>query len=241
MIAGYIVTGNVDMPVVLRGIGPSLASSGLTDVLLDPVLQLRASNGSLITMNDNWKDSQQSLIEGTLFEPRNDREAVILATLAPAPYTAILTGKNNTTGIGVVEVYNNDRDANSQLANISTRGFIQGGDNVMIGGFILGGSTENSRIALRGIGPSLAQFGLNNVLADPTLELHDANGATLISNDNWKDDLVSAALLTANGLGLEDDKESGIFTSLPAGQFTAILAGKNGGIGIGLVEVYSLR
>ena len=241
MIAGYIVTGNVDMPVVLRGIGPSLASSGLTDVLLDPVLQLRASNGSLITMNDNWTDSQQSLIEGTLFEPRNDREAVILATLAPAPYTAILTGKNNTTGIGVVEVYNNDRDANSQLANISTRGFIQGGDNVMIGGFILGGSTENSRIALRGIGPSLSQFGLNNVLADPTLELHDANGATLISNDNWKDDLVSAALLTANGLGLEDDKESGIFTSLPAGQFTAILAGKNGGIGIGLVEVYNLQ
>ena len=241
MIAGYIITGNVDMPVVLRGIGPSLASSGLTDVLLDPVLQLRGSNGSVITMNDNWKDSQQSLIEGTLFEPRNDREAVILATLAPAPYTAILTGKNNTTGIGVVEVYNNDRDADSQLANISTRGFIQGGDNVMIGGFILGGSTENSRIALRGIGPSLSQFGLNNVLADPTLELHDANGATLISNDNWKDDLVSAALLTANGLGLEDDKESGIFTSLPAGQFTAILAGKNGGIGIGLVEVYNLQ
>ena len=111
----------------------------------------------------------------------------------------------------------------------------------MIGGFILGGSTENSRVALRGIGPSLSQFGLNNVLPDPTLELHNADGTILVSNDNWKDDLVSAALLTANGLALQDDKESGIFTSLPAGQFTAILAGKNGGIGIGLVEVYNLQ
>jgi len=111
----------------------------------------------------------------------------------------------------------------------------------MIGGFILGGNPNNTRIALRGIGPSLAQFGLNPVLQDPTLELHDGNGATLISNDNWTDDPVSAALLSANGLGLSDQKESGIFTSLPAGQFTAILAGKNGGIGIGLIEVYNLK
>ena len=241
MIAGFIITGNSPKPVVMRGIGPSLAAFGLTDLLLDPILELHGSNGSLIFRNDNWKDDQRSLLEGTLFQPSDDRESVILATLTPAAYTAILTGKNNTTGVGVVEAYDNNQALDSQLANISTRGFVQSGSNVMIGGFILGGSSNTTRIALRGIGPSLAQFGLNPVLADPTLELHNANGTTLIANDNWTDDPVSAAQLSTNGLALSDPKESGIFTSLPAGQFTAILAGKSGGTGIGLIEVYNLK
>ena len=241
MIAGFIITGNNPKPVVMRGIGPSLAAFGLTDLLLDPILELHGSNGSLIFRNDNWKDDQRSLIEGTLFQPSDDRESVILATLTPAAYTAILTGKNNTTGVGVVEAYDNNQALDSQLANISTRGFVQSGSNVMIGGFILGGSSNTTRIALRGIGPSLAQFGLNPVLADPTLELHNVNGTTLIANDNWTDDPVSAAQLSTNGLALSDPKESGIFTSLPAGQFTAILAGKSGGTGIGLIEVYNLK
>ncbi len=241
MIAGFIITGNSSKPVVLRGMGPSLAAFGLTDLLLDPVLELHGADGALILRNDNWKDDQRSQIEGTVFQPSDDRESVILATLTPAAYTAILTGKGNTTGVGVVEAYDNNQALDSQLANISTRGFVQTGSNVMIGGFILGGSPNNARIALRGIGPSLAQFGLNPVLADPTLELHDANGTTLIANDNWTDDPVSAAQLTANGLAPQDPKESGIFTSLPPGAFTAILAGKNGGTGIGLIEVYNLK
>jgi hypothetical protein len=241
MIAGYIITGNSNKPVVLRGMGPSLTAFGISGVLLDPVLELHGPNSSLITKNDNWKDDQRSQIEGTAFQPGDDRESVILATLAPANYTAILNGKNNTTGVGLIEVYDNNQGVDSELANISTRGFVQSGNNVMIGGFILGGNPANARIALRGIGPSLSQFGLNNVLADPTLELHNANGTTLIANDDWTDDPASATLLTANGLALSNAKESGIFTSLPAGQFTAILAGKNGGIGIGLVEIYNLR
>ena len=241
MIAGFIITGNISKAVVLRGMGPSLAAFGLTDLLLDPILDLRASNSSLILRNDNWKDTQRSQIEGTVFQPTDDRESVIVASLTPANYTAILTGKNNTTGVGIVEVYDNNQGSDAQLANISTRGFVQTGNNIMIGGFILGGGQANSRIALRGIGPSLSQFGLNNVLADPTLELHDANGAILVANDNWTDDPASAALLTANGLALSNAKESGIFTSLPAGQFTAILAGKNGGVGLGLVEIYNLK
>ena len=241
MIAGYIITGNNSKTVVLRGIGPSLAAFGIGNVLLDPALELHGPNGSLIVKNNNWKDDQRSLIEGTIFQPSDDRESVIIATLQPSNYTAILTGQGNTTGVGLVEVYDNNPGADSSLANISTRGFVQAGNEVMIGGFILGGGTSNAKIALRGIGPSLSQFGLNNVLQDPTLELHDANGATLVSNDNWTDDPVSAAQLTANGLALQNTKESGIFTSLPPGQFTAILAGKNGGVGIGLVEVYNVK
>ena len=144
-----------------------LAAFGIPDVPLDPVLDLRAGNGALILSNDNWKDTQRSLIEGTIFQPTDDRESVIVATLVPANYTAVLTGKNNTTGVGIVEVYDNNVNADSQLANISTRGFVRTGSNVMIGGFILGAGQNNARIAIRGIGPSLSQFGLNNVLADP--------------------------------------------------------------------------
>jgi hypothetical protein len=221
--------------------GQSLAAFVLTYLLLDPVIELHGSNGSLIARNNNWKDDQRSQIEGTVFQPPDDRESVILATLPPAAYTTILTGLNNTTGVGLVEAYDNNQALDSQLANISTRGFVQGGNNVMIGGFILGGSSNNTRVAFRGIGPSLSQFGLNPVLADPTIEIHDANGATLVSNDDWTDDPVSAAQLAANGLALQNSKESGIFTSLPAGQFTVILAGKNGGVGIGLVEIYNLK
>ena len=240
MIAGFILTGNASKAVVLRGMGPVLGNFGISDFLADPVLDLRGPGGPILA-NNNWKDTQRAQIEGTPFEPGDDRESVIVATLAPDNYSAILTGNNNTTGVGVIEVFDNDSAADSQLGNISTRGLVQGNNSVMIGGFILGGSTSNSRIAIRGIGPSLAQFGLNNVLTDPTLELHDGNGALLISNDNWESDTSSAGQLSANGLGLSDSKESGLFTSLPAGQFTAILAGKNGGTGIGLIEIYNLQ
>ena len=241
MIAGFIITGNSSKAVALRGMGPFLAAFGITDFLVDPILELRGSNGSVILRNDNWKDDQRSQIEGGPFQPGDDRESVILASLQPAAYTAILTGKNNTTGVGLVEVYDNNQGSEARLANISTRGFVRAGNTVMIGGFILGGTPNNTRVALRGVGPSLSQFGLNPVLADPTLELKNANGTTLVSNDNWTDDAASAALLTANGLGLQDPKEAGIFTSLPPGAFTVILAGKNSSIGIGLIEVYNLK
>jgi hypothetical protein len=243
MIGGFIVTGNVAKPVILRGIGPSLTSSGLAAgmLLADPVLELHGPSG-LIDQNDNWKDSpQRSQFEGGPFQPADDREAVIVATLQPGAYTLVLSGKNQTTGIGLVEIYDTDQTVDSQLANISTRALVQTTDNVTIAGFMLGVNNTASQIALRGIGPSLASFGISNVLADPTLELHNANGTIMISNDNWTDDPVSAAQLTATGLAPQNPNESGIFTALPPGDYTAILAGKNGGVGVGLVEVYNLR
>ncbi len=240
-IGGFIVSGNASKKVAVRGLGPSLARFNLSGLLLDPVLELRQANGSLILKTDNWKDNQRVQIEGSIYQPTDDRESVIVATLQPAAYTATLSGSGQTTGIGTVEIYDNDPEADSQLANISTRGFVQTGDSVMIGGFMLGLGTSNVQVAVRGLGPSLSQFGLSNLLADPTLELHDSNGATLASNDDWQSDPVSAGQLTANGLALPNSKEAGIFTSLPPGAFTAILAGKNGGVGIGLVEIYNLH
>ncbi|MDP9098758.1 MAG: hypothetical protein M3N48_07170 [Verrucomicrobiota bacterium] len=244
MIGGFIITGNASKAVILRGMGPSLVSAGVpaASVLNDPVLELHGPNGSLITQNDNWKDSpQRSQIEGTIYQPTDDRESVIVATLQPGAYTAILTGRGQTIGVGLVEIYDNSQAADSALANISTRGFVQTGNNVLIGGFSLGGDPHKTPIAIRGLGPSLAQFGLGNVLVDPTLELHDSNGVTLISNDNWTDDPVSATELFARGLAPQNGQESGIFTTLPPGQYTVILAGKKGGVGIGLVEIYNLK
>ena len=243
MIGGFIIASNGSVPksVVLRGLGPSLAKFGLTDLLLDPVLELRGNSGNLIFRNNNWKDTQRTQIEGTRYQPSDDRESVIITTLPPTSYTAILSGNNGTTGIGAVEIYDNNQGVDSQLANISTRAFVQTDDKVVIGGFVLGGNNGTTRVAIRALGPSLSQFGLSNVLADPTLELRDINGNLLIENDDWQSDQSSAAQLTVNGLALPNPKEAGIFTLLPGGQFTAILAGKNRGIGIGLVEIYNLR
>ena len=244
MIGGFIITGTTSKTVLIRGLGSSLSHFGLTGLLDDPVLELRSANGALLFQNDNWKDAQQTQIEGTPYQPADDREAVIIAPLPPGAYTAVLTGKNQMTGIGLLEVYDLDQALDSQLANISTRGFVGGQNNVMIGGFILAGNSPqagNTRVAIRGLGPSLSQFGLGNLLSDPTLELHDANGATLITNDNWTDDPTSAALLTASGLAPANPNESAIFATLAPGQFTAILVGKNGGTGLGIIEIYNLR
>jgi hypothetical protein len=246
MIGGFIVTGNAPKSLVLRGIGPSLTSFGISDALADPVLSLRGANGAVISQNDNWQDdpAQAAQISAAGLAPQNPMESGIAVILPPGGYTAILTGRNQTTGVGLVEIYDINQAADSQLGNVSTRGLVQTGSNVMIGGFILGPNPPqagNTRVVLRGIGPSLSQSGLSNVLANPTLELHDSNGTTLVGNDNWQDDPASAAALSANGFALQNSLESGIFITLPPGAFTAILAGQNGGTGIGLVEVYNLH
>lgn len=243
LIGGFIVTGNAAKNIALRGIGPSLTSFGITDALADPTLELRDAKGVLLAQNDNWQDdsAQASQLSSLGLAPKHPNESGIVATLQPgASYTVILAGKNNGTGTGLVEVYDINQAASSQLANISTRGFVQTGVNVMIGGFILGGGNGGNSIAVRGLGPSLSQSGLSPVLADPTLELHDSNGALLASNDNWQDDPASAGQLNAHGLAPQDSLESGIFVSLPAGAFTAIVAEKNGGTGLGLVEIYNV-
>ena len=247
LIGGFILTGNAPKSVVVRGIGPSLAAFGVGDSLVDPTLELRAANGALLAQNDDWQDDLAEAAQLTTLglALQNPRESAIVATLQPGTsYTAILAGNSGGAGVGLVEIYDTNPAADSQLANISTRGFVLTGDNVMIGGFILGGPPEagnKPQVAIRGIGPSLVQFGLSPVLADPALKLHDGNGALLISNDDWQDDPTSAGQLIAVGLAPRDSKESGIFTSLPPGAFTAILAGGDGGTGIGLVEIYNLQ
>ncbi len=238
LIGGFIISGDDPKTVILRAIGPALADFGISDALADPVLELHAADGSLIMSNDNWKMDQQSEIEMTGLAPTKDLESAILATLDPGAYTAIVSGKSGGTGVGLVELYDLDISAASELANISTRGFVETGNNVMIGGFILGGDTATSNVLIRAIGPTLTDFGVAGALEDPTLELHDAQGAVMSSNDNWMDDQQDE--IEATGLAPQDELESAILATLVPGAYTAIVFGADGGTGVGLVEVYRL-
>ena len=184
------------------------------------------------------KTTQQTEIEATGIPPQNDLESAIVATLDPGAYTAIVSGKNATSGVGLVEGYDLDQPADAQLANISTRGFVETGSNVMIGGFILGNGTGTTNVLIRALGPSLTGQGVAGALADPTLELHDGNGAIVMSNDNWKESQQSD--VEATGAPPTNDLESAMVVTIPTGAYTAIVAGKNGGTGVGLVELYRL-
>lgn len=240
LISGFINTGTAAKRVIVRGLGPS---TGVTDSLPDPVLELHGGDGSLIATNNNWKDNtaqQQQEISNNQLAPANDLESAIVITLQPGTYTAVIKDLGNGTGVGLVDVYDIDRTSSSRLGNISGRASVQTGNNVLIAGFIVGNNIGAAKIVVRGIGPSLAQSGVTNPLADPTLELHDNNGPLLIANDNWQDNATQAAQISANSLAPSNPAESAVAISLVPGTYTAIVAGKNGGTGVGLVEVYNL-
>ena len=239
-IGGFIVTGSAPKRILLRGIGPSLTAFGVPDALADPVMELHGPTGFITLTNDNWRDTQEAEIQATGIPPTDDLESAIIATLPPGAYTAILSGKDNTAGVALIEVYDLNQAAASQLANISTRAFVDTGSNVVIAGFILGNNTGSASMVLRGIGPSLTAFGVPDALADPTLELRNNNGTLLSSNNDWQDDPNQAAIITAAGLAPTNPLESGIAANLAPGQYTAILAGRNNGVGVGLVEAYNV-
>jgi hypothetical protein len=216
--------------------------------LADPILELH-QGGTTLATNDNWKtrsdgSSQQAEIEATTIPPTNDLESAIVATL-PANgggYTAVVRGKDNTTGIGVVEAYDLDQAANSKLANISTRGLVETGNSILIGGFIAGNGV--TKVIVRAIGPTLANAGVTNPLQDPTLELHDGSGTTIRSNDNWKtreDGSSQQAEIEATTIPPTNDFESALVQTLAPGNYTAVVRGQNTTTGIAVVEVYNIQ
>ena len=237
LIGGFIVTGVEAKRVLLRAIGPSLRTPEFQDVLEDPVLELY-SGDTLIASNDNWVESeQQAEIVASGAPPTDPAESAIVRDLVPGNYTAIVRGKNNTTGVGLVEAYDLNQGANSRLANISTRGYVSTGTNVMIAGFIL--SSGNSKVVVRALGPSLEARGVSDILQDPDLTIFDENGNQIDQNNGWKEEQQKE--LEDLNLGPGNDDEAAIVATLPGGQYTAIVRGRDSTRGVGLVEVYNVR
>ena len=236
-IGGFIITGTGPHHLLLRGLGPSLGS--VSNALPDPVLQLQGPSGFQPVSNNNWVDAPNAeAIMGTGIAPTNMLESAILVDLDPGAYTAILSGNAGVVGVGLVEIYDLSMNQESRLANISTRANVGAGSDIVIAGFIIGGGIGNDSIMMRGLGPSLASAGVSP-LTDPFLELRDAQGATVASDDNWSDVPPNqATIIIAAGLAPTNNLESAIATTLMPGAYTALLSGTNNGTGVGLVEVY---
>ena len=256
MIGGFIVQGTEPKRVIIRAIGPELTQYGVPNALGNPTLELHDSTGALIASNDNWRTTiiggiitanQVGDIQASGYAPSDGRESAIVAELPAGNYTAIVRGVNSLTGVALVEVYDLSSGTNSILANISTRSFVQTGDNVMIGGFMVQG-TASKRVIVRAIGPELSRYGVPDVLANPTLELHDGTGALIASNDNWITTIIGGIItanqfrdIQASGHAPGDGRESAIIADLPPGNYTAIVRGVNNTTGVALVEVYDLQ
>jgi hypothetical protein len=241
LIAGFIIHGTASKGIVLRALGPSLQVNGtpVLGTLQNPVLELHDKNGALIASNDDWAtDAHASQVQAAGLAPSDPREAALARTLGPDFYTVIVRGANSTTGIGLAEVYDLSQPPTSTVANISSRGFVGTGDDVLIGGIIVAGLAPQT-VLFRAIGPDLTSAGVANALADPMLELHDVNGTLIASNDSWRSN--QQAQIQATGLAPGDDRDAAILLTLAPGDYTAIVRGSGGTTGVALVEAYALH
>jgi uncharacterized delta-60 repeat protein len=242
LIAGMIATGTANKKVIIRAIGPSLSDFGVPGALQNPTLELYQGT-TFLTSNDDWRLSpQQADIQNSGMAPSKDAEPAIIATLMPNQnYTAIVRGKDGTAGLGMVEVYDLDPDAASKLENISTRGFVDVDDNVMIAGLIVGpGNGTSLKVLVRALGPTLSDFGVSGALANPTLDLVNSSGTVIRSNNDWKDDPPQRALVEAAGLAPNHDQEAALVETVAPGQYTAVVRGTGRTTGVGLVEAYNI-
>ena len=255
MIGGFIVEGTGTKRVIIRAIGPELTQYGIANALANPRLELHNGTGALIGSNDDWQTTilggvittnQVSEIQTSGHVPTAASESAIIADLQPGNYTAIVRRVNNTTGVALVEVYDFNPGAGSTLTNISTRSFVQTGEHVMIGGFIVQGSGLK-RVIIRAIGPELRQFGITDALANPKLELYNRAGALIASNDNWQSTIIGGIITRNQASDIHDSghapteaNESAIIADLPPGNYTAIVRGVTNTVGVALAEVYHL-
>jgi hypothetical protein len=240
LIGGLIIGGSAAKTVVIRARGPSLAPAGIVNFLADPALTVvRSADGAVLAQNDNWQGAPNAAaISASGYAPDNALEAAAMLVLAPGAYTAIVSGTAGT-GVGIVEVFEVDAPT-VPLINISTRGQVLTGNDVMIGGFIIQG-TGSQTVVVRARGPSLAAAGITNPLANPTLQLvRSSDNAILATNNDWTS-ATNALAITASGFAPDNNLESAILMTLPPGAYTAIVSGVAGGTGVGIIEVFTVQ
>ena len=234
MIGGFIVYGDLPKRLVLRAIGPSLTSFGISDAMPDPSLCLFDSSGAAVALNDNWRSDQGQIIEETGLAPSHDLEAALVTVLSPGSYTVVINDATGSQGIALFELYDLE-PTSSQLINLSTRGAVETQDRVMVGGLIIYGQ-QPTEFLIRAIGPSLAQSGIEDTLTDPTLQLYDDQGSLVRENDDWRSDQEQQIIETT--LAPSDDRESAILATLVPGAYSAIVRGISDSRGTGLLEIY---
>lgn len=242
LIGGFLVTSSTKR-VLIRSMGPTLASFGVSNALSDPTLELRDAFGTLVAQNNNWQSGTDggAAVRDAGLAPADPREAALVADLAPGIYTVVVRGSGNTTGVALFEAYDVDGLVANRLSNLSTRGQVLTNDRVLIGGFAVTADTgtDNRRVLIRGMGPTLASYGVSGTLSDPVLEIYDSAGNLIGRNDNWQDS--QRADIVATGFQPQDSREAAVLLLLPSGNYTAVLRGVSGSIGVGLVEVYEVR
>jgi uncharacterized delta-60 repeat protein len=247
LIQGFIVQGPAGSTkkVMVRVLGPFLAQFGMADALANPTLEIHDATNATVATNNDWKVTQiEGLITGdqsaeisaSQLAPDDDLESAIIANLPPGNYTAVVRGLGNTTGTGIVDVYDISAGSPARLVNVATRGLIQPGDKLMIAGFIIHNAPVKA--VIRAIGPSLITFGITNALPDTTLQLRDENGGIVLENDNWRTNEQQAQELQNIGLQPSNDLEAALIATIPPGQYTAQVRGKDEATGIGVVEIY---
>ena len=238
MIGGFIMTGDAPKRVIVRAIGPSLLGAGISNALVDPALEIHDASGASMANDLNWQDAQGDELRASGLAPANDAEAALVETMGPGAYTASMTAQDGGTGVGLLELYDADPTSSTRFANVSARGMVGAGDDVMIGGFIVRGQGGQARLIVRAIGPSLASRGISEPVGDPRLEIRDGNGALLTENNDWRE--TQEAEILGTSLAPSDERESAAMISLGSGAYTAILQGSGGLTGIGLLEIFKL-
>jgi hypothetical protein len=249
LIGGFVITGP-PKTVIVRAIGPSLLPPpyNISNALLDPKLEIRPPSApeTLIAANDDWSQSPNvAALQATQWVPTDLREAAEILTLPAGDYTVLVSGKNNTAGIALVEIYEEGRNAN-KIINLSTRAWVDTGFNVMIGGFVIQGTPgETKRVLIRVLGPTLEDYQVPNALFDPAARLYNAAGEVLLDNDDW-DAGPHQEQITALGRAPGNRREPCMLIDIAPGAYTVIVRPFENpppeGIqpGIGLIEVYEI-
>ncbi|MEO5959075.1 MAG: hypothetical protein ABIZ49_03915 [Opitutaceae bacterium] len=257
-IAGFSIAGTVPKPVLLRGVGPGLLAYQVSNALPNPSIVLRADNGAIVAQNDDWggsvavADAANRL--GGFALANGSRDAALLVTLPPGGYTAQLTAANGD-GVGLIEIYDASIAASTtpRLINLSTRGVVDTGEGVLVAGFVVTGNAPR-RLLIRGIGPTLVEFAVPDVLADPVLSVYAAGGEVIAQNDNWGspraigvgqipasgEEIATANSATGAFTLPNGSRDAAVVVTLAPGNYSATVSGVGNATGAAMVEVYEL-